>query len=53
MGGKLDIVAELFQFLLQRKKWWLTPIIALLVVMSLLIVYLEGTALAPLIYALF
>ncbi len=53
MGGKLSILAELAGFLLQRKKWWLAPILILLVLLSLLIVLTEGSAIAPFIYTLF
>ena len=36
-----------------RKKWWLGPIIFVLMLLSLLIVLTEGSALAPFIYTLF
>jgi len=51
--GKASILVELWQFLRERKKWWLGPVIVLLVVLSLLIVLAEGSALAPFIYAIF
>ena len=51
--GKVGIVREFFEFLKHRKKWWLTPIIVLLVLLGALIVLTEGSALAPFIYALF
>jgi hypothetical protein len=51
--GKLSILAEFWQFLRVRKKWWLTPIVLFLLLLSLLIVFAEGSALAPFIYALF
>jgi hypothetical protein len=45
-------VAEFLYFLTQTRKWWMLPIImALLTVGALLVV--SGTALAPLIYAVF
>jgi hypothetical protein len=53
MGERLSILAELFRFLLHRKKWWLAPILILLVLLSLLIVLTEGSAVAPFIYTLF
>ncbi len=40
-------------FLRSRKKWWLTPIVVFLVLLGLLIVLSEGSAVAPFIYALF
>ncbi|MFH1679019.1 MAG: DUF5989 family protein [Candidatus Eisenbacteria bacterium] len=51
--GKASIIVELVQFLLHRKKWWLAPILILLVLLSLLIVLSEGSAIAPFIYTLF
>ncbi len=36
-----------------RKKWWLAPIIILLILLGALIVLTEGSALAPFIYTLF
>ena len=46
------LAAELFDFLKNNKKWWLTPIVVVLVLMGVLIV-LSGTAAAPFIYTLF
>ena len=51
--GKLSILSELWQFLKVRKKWWLGPIILFLLLLGLVIVFTEGSALAPFIYALF
>jgi len=56
LGGmfeRLRILTEFFQFLRTSKKWWLTPIVAVLLVLSLLIVLTESSALAPFIYSLF
>jgi hypothetical protein len=46
------IVAEFWDFLLHNKKWWITPIILVLLLMGVLI-WLQGTAAAPFIYTLF
>jgi hypothetical protein len=51
--GKISILREFAGFLKVRKKWWLTPIVVLLVLLGTLIVLTEGSALAPFIYALF
>jgi len=40
-------------FLRTRKKWWLPPIILTMLMISLLIILTEGSALAPFIYSLF
>lgn len=47
------IIAEFWDFLKTRKKWWLTPIILFLFLLGALIVFTEGSALAPFIYTLF
>lgn len=51
--GKLAIFKELWDFMKVRKKWWLGPIVLLLLLMGILIVFTESSALAPFIYALF
>ncbi|MCI0496144.1 DUF5989 family protein [candidate division KSB1 bacterium] len=51
--SKLSILSELWQFLKVRKKWWLGPIILFLILLGFLIIFTEGSALAPFIYALF
>ena len=51
--GKISLLKELFEFLRVRKKFWLAPIIVIIVLLSMLIVLVQGSALAPFIYALF
>jgi len=51
--GRMGIVAELWSFMKVRKKWWLGPIIFMLLLLGLLIVFTQGSALAPFIYTLF
>lgn len=51
--GKMRILGEFWDFLKVRKKFWLAPIIIVLLLLSLLIVMTQGSALAPFIYALF
>ncbi len=51
--SKFGLVTELWAFMRIRKKWWLAPIFIILGLLSLLIVFTEGSALAPFIYALF
>lgn len=46
-------VALIWGFLRTRKKWWLTPIVVTMVLLGLLIVLSESSAVAPFIYALF
>jgi hypothetical protein len=53
MPSKFSIVRELWDFMRVRKKWWLGPIFTTLVLLGLLIVMTQGSAVAPFIYALF
>lgn len=53
MAGRVKIFAEFWYFLRTSKKWWLGPILLFLVLLSLLIVFTESSALAPFIYSLF
>jgi len=50
---RLQIFAELWEFMRVRKKWWLGPIIFVLLILGLFIVVTQGSALAPFIYTLF
>ncbi|HTO93502.1 MAG TPA: DUF5989 family protein [Bacteroidota bacterium] len=52
-GGKLSILGELWAFMRERKKWWLGPIVIMLLLLALLLVFTQGSALAPFIYTLF
>jgi len=49
----MSIVIEFFQFMRLRKKFWLYPVVILLVFFGGLIVLSQGSALAPFIYTLF
>jgi hypothetical protein len=49
----LPLLGELWAFLRERKKWWLAPIIVILALLGTLIVFAQGSALAPFIYTLF
>jgi len=46
-------MAEFWEFLRVRKKFWLMPIVIVLVLLGALIVMTQGSAVAPFIYALF
>jgi hypothetical protein len=51
--GMLSFATELWGFLRARKKFWLLPIILVTAVMGALIVFTQGSAIAPFIYTLF
>ena len=53
MKSRMTIFGELWMFMKIRKKWWLGPIVVFLLLLGVLIVFTEGSALAPFIYALF
>jgi hypothetical protein len=48
-----SILAELWAFMRVRKKYWLAPIVLMLVVFGGLIILVQGSAVAPFIYTLF
>ncbi|HPN35410.1 MAG TPA: DUF5989 family protein [bacterium] len=49
----MEFLKDLWLFMKERKKFWLAPIIILLLLLGLLIVFGSGTAIAPFIYTLF
>jgi hypothetical protein len=51
--GRIFILMEFWDFLKLRKKFWLLPIICMLILLSMLIIFVESSALAPFLYALF
>ncbi len=51
--GQAGITRELWSFLKVRKKWWLLPIILLLLAVGALLVFAQGSVLAPFIYTIF
>jgi len=48
-----SLIAEIWQFLRIRKRFWLLPVILCLFLMGLLIVFAETSVIAPFIYTLF
>ncbi|MEO2123509.1 MAG: DUF5989 family protein [bacterium] len=49
----IDFLKDLWDFMRMRKKFWLAPIIIVLLLLGLLIVLAEGSAIAPFIYTIF
>ena len=49
----IDFLKDLWDFMRMRKKFWFAPIIIVLVLLGLLIVLAEGSAVAPFIYTIF
>jgi hypothetical protein len=51
--AKQSIISEFYEFLKVRKRYWLLPIVAVLLLLGALIVFTQTSAVAPFIYALF
>lgn len=51
--SRLTVISELWQFMKQNKKFWLAPIIIVLVLIGVLLAVAGSSALAPFIYTLF
>lgn len=49
----MEFLKDLWHFLKERKKWWLLPLLVLILLITLFIVLGSSTALAPFIYTLF
>lgn len=49
----IDLLKDLWAFMRERKKFWLLPIIFMLVLLGGLLVYVQGSVIAPFIYTLF
>jgi hypothetical protein len=55
-GGFLDrlgVLGELLRFMWARKLWWLVPMMVVLVLLVAVLVFAQGSAVAPFIYTLF
>ena len=53
MSNNKPLLMELWSFLKERKAWWLTPIIIMLIIVGVLIIFGQSSSLSPFIYALF
>ena len=51
--AQAGLASELWSFLRVRKKWWLLPIILVLLLVGALLVFAQGSVLAPFIYTIF
>lgn len=49
----IDLLKDLWAFMRQRKKFWLLPLIVVLILLGVLLVLAQGSAVAPFIYTLF
>ncbi|WP_320674927.1 DUF5989 family protein [Prochlorococcus sp. MIT 1341] len=53
MNEFTDLINDIWDFLKVRKKYWLAPIIATLVLMAALLIVTQGSVVAPFIYSIF
>lgn len=49
----IDVLHDLWEFMKERKKFWLAPIVVVALLLGVLIVLSQGSAIAPFIYTLF
>ena len=52
MANNRSLIVEIWDFLKVRKKWWLLPIIIMLILAGVLIIFGQSSSLSPFIYAL-
>lgn len=53
MENFLDLAKDIYDFLRVRKKYWLAPLIVTLVLIGALLVFTQGSVVAPFIYSIF
>ena len=53
VGRRAAITRELLGFLWERKLWWLIPMVSVLLLLGILLVFAQSSAIAPFIYTLF
>ena len=51
--GRMSVIFEFWDFLRERKKFWLLPLVLILLVLGVVIVLTANSALAPFIYTIF
>jgi len=53
VSNRAGVFKELIGFLWQRKLWWMIPMISLLIIVGLILIFAQSSAVAPFIYSLF
>jgi len=53
MSSFIELAKDIWDFLKVRKKYWLAPLIITIVLMGSLIVFTQGSVIAPFIYSIF
>ena len=52
-GRRAGIIGELLGFLWERKLWWMIPMVFMLLMLGLILIFAQSSAIAPFIYTLF
>jgi len=50
---RAGIIGELFRFLWERKLWWLIPMVSVLLLLGVILIFAQSSAVAPFIYVVF
>ena len=50
---KMSFIIEIFRFILNRKKYWIAPVLIILLILGGLVVVSQGSSVAPFIYTIF
>ena len=53
MEAIIDLIKDLWDFMKVRKKYWLAPLIVTIILMGTLIVFTQGSVIAPFVYSIF
>ena len=53
MEALIELVSDVWDFLKTRKKYWLAPLIITIILMGTLIIFTQGSVVAPFIYSIF
>ncbi len=53
VSSRMSVVGQLWSFMRARKKLWLGPVVFILLIVGMVVVFAQGSALAPFIYTLF
>jgi hypothetical protein len=51
--GRLGVLGELLSFLWRRKRWWLIPLVTVLVILLVLLLFATASGLGPFLYSIF
>jgi Family of unknown function (DUF5989) len=49
----MALISELWAFIKERKNWWLLPVVVVMLVVGSVLIFAQGSALAPFIYTIF